>query len=159
MSVEGSIFKPHHWKFPKSCIFYRCSNDSVNFFWYSEPKIINLIISICSTGTYWTPCMTFNHCVGLFRYQGFHKKWKRPKKGYKGQTKAIELTIPKIRNLFIWHVKFRYCWLSGLCLAFTTFFSEIDLNPWCLRKLKVIFEQCIIKNCHWTKILKIEHSL
>ena len=60
-------------------------------------------------------------------------------------------------------IKFRYCWLSGLCLAFMTFVGlfHFSCNPWHLRRLlvclKVISEQYNLKNCHQTKILKIDH--
>ena len=60
-------------------------------------------------------------------------------------------------------IKFRYSWLSGLCLAFMTFVGlfHFSCNPWHLRRLlvclKVISEQYNLKNCHQTKILKIDH--
>ena len=56
IGMEGSIFKPHLCNFFEWCIFDRHSNDIINFFWYFQPKISNLIISIFSTGTYDSPC-------------------------------------------------------------------------------------------------------
>ena len=62
-------------------------------------------------------------------------------------------------------MKFRHCWLSGLCLAFMTYVSlfHFSCNPWHLRRLlvclKVISEQYNLKNCHQTKILKIDHCI
>ena len=60
-------------------------------------------------------------------------------------------------------IKFRYSWLSGLCLAFTTFVGlfHFSCNPWYLRRpavcLKVIYERFNYKICQPTKILKIDH--
>ena len=60
-------------------------------------------------------------------------------------------------------IKFRCSWFSGLCLAYMTFVGlfHFSCNPWNLRRLlvclKVISEQYNLKNCHQTKILKIDH--
>ena len=60
-------------------------------------------------------------------------------------------------------IKFKYCWLSGLCLAFMTFvglfyFSCNLRHLWRLMVcFKVTSEQYNLKNSHQTKILKIDH--
>ena len=62
-------------------------------------------------------------------------------------------------------IKFRYYWLSGLCLAFMTFVGlfHFSCNPWHLRRLlvclKVKSKQHNLRNCHQTKILKIDHCV
>ena len=57
IGMVGPIFKPHLCNFLKWYIFYRCSNDIITIFWCFQPKISNLIISFCSTGTYAPHCV------------------------------------------------------------------------------------------------------
>ena len=44
---------------------------------------------------------TFLCTIGLFRHQGFQKKWKKANKGRKGQSKATQSPVAKAYILFV----------------------------------------------------------